>query len=170
MNRTHEYFAIAVFVTIAVFMGCTKMAGTNRTVEKNKALLQRYIDEMNRGNEDFLDEYFAEDYAYHGPAGELDLEGFKAVHHMFLSAFTDINTSIEDIIAIGDKVATRYTINGTHQNEFQGIAATGRKITITGIIMTQVKDGKVIEEWEAFDRLSLMQQLGVIPVPENPSQ
>ena len=170
MNRTHGSYAIAVFVAIAVFMGCTKMAGVDRTVEKNKALLQRYIDEMNRGNEEFLDGYFAADYAYHGPAGEMDAEGFKAMHHTMVSAFPDTKAVIEDMIAAGDKVATRWKITGTHQSELQGIPATGKKVTLTGIIISRVKDGRVIEEWEAFDQLSLMQQLGVIPVPENPGQ
>jgi steroid delta-isomerase-like uncharacterized protein len=170
MNRTHECYAMAVFVTIAVFMGCTKMAGIDRTVEKNKALLQRYIDEMTRGNEEFLDEYFAADYVYHGPAGELNTEGFKAMHHMMLSAFPDIKASVEDMIAVGDKVATRWKITGTHQAGLQGIPATGKKVNLTGIIISRVKDGKVVEEWEAFDQLSLMQQLGVIPVPEDPGQ
>ena len=168
MNKRGKLFAIAV--AIMLLTACTKNSGTDGSVEENKALLQGYIDEMNRGNESYLDEYFAADYRYHGPAGELDADGFKAVHSMFLSAFSDVKASIEDIIAVGNKVATRYKICGTHTGEFLNLAPTGKKVTITGIIITQVKDGRVVEEWEAFDQLNFMQQLGVIPLPENKDQ
>ncbi len=117
------------------------------------------------GNESYLDEYFAAEYVYHGPAGELDAQGFKAMHSMFLSAFPDAKISAEDMIAVGDKVVTRWKIRATHTGELQGIAPTDNEVTITGIIITRVEGGKAIEEWEAFDQLSLMQQLGVIPGP-----
>ena len=171
MNQSHKQYAVAfVFAMMAILIGCTEKSGVDAAVEKNKSLLQRYFVEMNKGNESYLDEYFAAEYIYHGPAGELDLEGFKAMHSMFLSAFPDSRSNIEDMIAVGDKVATRWTISGTHRGELQGIAPTGKKVTITGIIITRVEGGKVVEEWEAFDQLSLMQQLGVIPAPENISQ
>jgi predicted ester cyclase len=171
MNQTHKPYAIALaFATIAILIGCAKKPSVDMTVEENKSLLQRYIDEMNTGNEDYLDEYFAAEYGYHGPAGELSVEGFKAMHSMFLSAFPDAKISAEDIIAVGDKVVTRWKIRATHTGELQGIAPTGKEVTITGIIITRVEGGKVVEEWEAFDQLSLMQQLGAIPLPQNTNQ
>ena len=171
MNQTHKLYAMAVvFATIAILIGCTKKPGVDVTAEENKSLLQRYFEEMNKGNESYLDEYFAADYIYHGPGGELDVEDFKAMHSMFLSAFPDAIASVEDIIAVGDKVATRWKISGTHRGELQGIAPTGKEVTITGIIITRVEGGKVVEEWEAFNQLSLMQQLGAIPLPQNTNQ
>jgi steroid delta-isomerase-like uncharacterized protein len=171
MNKTGKLFTISlIFAIILLLIGCTKKSGIDGSVEENKALLQRYIDEMNRGNESYLDEYFASDYRYHGAAGELDADGFKAIHSNFLSAFPDAKASIEDMIAVGDKVATRWKICGTHTGEFQGLPPTGKKVTITGIIISQVKDGKVVEEWEELNQLSLMQQLGVIPLPQNKDQ
>jgi len=171
MNPTQKTYAIAVaFAIIAILIGCAKEPSVDMTAEENKSLLQRYFDEMNKGNESYLDEYFATDYIYHGPAGELNVEGFKAMHSMFLSAFPDAIASVEDIIAVGDKVATRWKISGTHRGELQGIAPTGKEVTITGIIITRVEGGKVVEEWEAFNQLSLMQQLGAIPLPQNTNQ
>jgi steroid delta-isomerase-like uncharacterized protein len=168
MNQIHKLCVMMVLCTIIpIFIGCTRKSDVEVTTEGNKSLLQRYIEEMNKGNESYLDEYFAANYIYHGPAGELNVEGFKAVHHMFLSAFPDAIASIEDMIAVGDKVATRWKIRGNHLGELQGMAPTGKEITITGIIITRVENGKVVEEWEAFDQLSMMQQLGVIPPPQN---
>ena len=171
MNQTHKPYAIVVaFATIAILIGCVKKPGMDMTVEENKALLQRYLNEMNMENESYLDEYFAAEYVYHGPAGELDAQGFKAMHSMFLSAFPDAKISAEDMIAVGDKVVTRWKIRATQTGELQGIAPTGKEVTITGIIITRVEGGKAVEEWEAFDQLSLMQQLGAITLPQNTNQ
>lgn len=171
MNQTHKLYAIAVVVaTVAILFGCTKEPGMDVTAEENKSLVQRYLDEMNKGNESYLDEYFGAEYNYHGPAGELDAEGFKAMHSMFLSAFPDAIASAEDMIAVGDKVVTRWKIRGTHKGEFQGIAPTGKEVTITGIIITRIEDGKAVEEWEALDQLSLMLQLGAISLPGQTAQ
>ena len=71
--------------------------------EENKALVQRYLDAMNMGNESYLDEYFAAEYTYHGPAGELNTQGFKEMHSMFLSAFPDAKINAEDMISVGIK-------------------------------------------------------------------
>ena len=166
MNKTHKmYIMVVVFATITILIGCTKKTGVDVTTEENKSLIKRYFDEMNKGNESYLDEYFATDYIYHGPAGDLNVEGFKAMHSMFLSAFPDAIASVEDMIAVGNKVATRWKIHGTHRGELQGIAPTNKEVTIMGIIITRIEDGKAVEEWEAFDQLSLMQQLGAIPLP-----
>ncbi|GAB4372793.1 MAG: ester cyclase [Calditrichia bacterium] len=171
MNQTHKLYAmVVVFATIAILVGCTKKPSVDVTVEKNKSLVQRYFDEMNKGNKSYLDEYFGAKYIYHGSAGDLDAEGVKAQHDMFLTAFTDVKASVEDIIAVGDKVVTRWKILGTHSGELQGIAPTGKEVTITGIIITRVDNGKAVEEWEAFDQLGLMQQIGAIPLPQNTNQ
>ena len=140
------------------------------TVENNKSLVIRYFDEMNKGNESYLDEHFGPNYIYHGSAGDLDAEGFKAQHHMFVTAFSDIKASAEDIIAVGDKVVTRWKITSTHSGELQGIPPTGKEVTITGIVISRVENGKVVEEWESFDQLGLMQQLGAILPPQNATQ
>ena len=165
-----QYTMVTVFATMAILIGCTKESSVDVTVEKNKSLVQRYFDEMNKGNRSYLDEYFGANYIYHGSAGDLDAEGFKAQHDMFLTAFPDSKASAEDIIAVGDKVVTRWKIHGTQSGELQGIPPTGKEVTVTGIIITRVDNGKAVEEWEAFDQLSLMQQLGVIPPPQNANQ
>jgi predicted ester cyclase len=110
-----------------------------------------------------LDEYFALNYVYHGPGGDLDLEGFKRLHNMVVSAFPGGRMTLEDMIAAGDKVVTRWTFRGIQKGEFRGIAPTGREVTVTGIIISRFENGQAVEEWEELDQVGMMQQLGVMP-------
>ena len=129
------------------------------------AMLNGYVAALNRGDESYLDEYFGPGYVYHGPDGDLDVDGFRALHHSLLNAFPGGTMTAEDILVAGDKVTTRWRFHGTHSGNFQGMAPTGREVTLTGIIISRFQDGKVVEEWEQIDRLSMMQQLGALPPP-----
>ena len=73
---------------------------------------------------------------------------------------------LEDMIAEGDKVAVRFTLRGTHGGDLMGIPPTGKPVAVTGIDINRIADGKIAERWANFDALGLMQQLGVIPTPE----
>jgi predicted ester cyclase len=132
--------------------------------EQNKALHCLYVEEINKGNLAVLDKYMAGNCVCHGSGVELDsLEACKEHATMTLSAFPDRCLTADDMIVDGDKIVTRWTWSGTHKGEFQGIAPTGKRVTVTGITISQIEDGKVVEEWEEVDRLGLMQQLGVVP-------
>jgi steroid delta-isomerase-like uncharacterized protein len=140
--------------------------------EENKAILRRVTDEVfGQGNLDLVDELFAADYVLHDPGipgGELrGPEDFKQRWvSMFRTAFPDLQLSIEDQVAEGDKVVTRYVGRGTHRGELMGIAPTGMVVSVGGIIISRVSGGRIEEEWNNFDALGMMQQLGVIPPPE----
>jgi predicted ester cyclase len=82
---------------------------------------------------------------------------------VFYTAFPDMHYTVEDLIAEGDKVVCRWTVRATHQGEFMGVPATGKVVTWTGISITRFAGGKDVEDWESFDMLGLMQQLGAIP-------
>ncbi len=83
---------------------------------------------------------------------------------VFKSAFPDMSATIEDVIAEGDKVVTRWTIRGTHQGEIEEFGPpTGKQVEIKGITIHRIEDGKIAEEWERYDNLSVMQQLGIVP-------
>ena len=139
--------------------------------EENKAILRRVTDEVfNQGNLDVVDELFSPDYVLHDPGipgGELrGPEDFK--QHwvsMFRTAFPDLQLSVEDQVAEGDKVVTRYTGRGTHQGELMGISPTNNEAVVSGIIMSRVSGGRVEEEWNSFDALGMMQQLDAVPGP-----
>jgi steroid delta-isomerase-like uncharacterized protein len=114
------------------------------SVEENKAFVQRYVDEpWNKGNVDALDEMCAPNFHLEGLGG---VEAFKAVVTAFRTSFPDLNFTVEEIIAEGDKVAYRWTSRGTHQGEYEGIAPTGKTVTSTGITIIRIVDGKVVED------------------------
>ena len=83
---------------------------------------------------------------------------------MFKSAFPDLNATVEDVIAEGEKVVTRVTIRGTHQGEVEEFGPpTGRQIEIKDITISRIEGGKIVEDWDSYDNLSVLQQLGFVP-------
>lgn len=136
--------------------------------EENKAIVRRYIEEaFNNRNTDLIDELVSEAHVDHHIPPELPRgpEGIKLWFNGAFSAFPDSHITAKDVIAEGDKVTTRFEITGTHQGEFMGIPATGKKFSITGIAIARIADGKLVEWWENADVMGMMQQLGVIPSP-----
>jgi predicted ester cyclase len=87
---------------------------------------------------------------------------------MYRIAFPDLELTIEDQVAEGDEVVTRFTARGTHRGELMGIPPTGRKVVVTGISIDRLVNGKTVESWTNYDVLSMMQQLGIIPMPSAP--
>ena len=140
------------------------------STEENKALLRRSVEEVfsAQGDIDVADEIFAPDYVGHNPTDPQDVrgpEGAKGLANMYHSAFPDVRLSIEEQIAEGDRVVTRWIASGTHQDEMMGIAPTGNQVRVEGITISHVHEGKILQEWELFDTLGLMQQLGAAPAP-----
>ena len=138
------------------------------SAEENKAIMRRYFSVFEQGNIDLLDELLAPDYVNHTPATP-DLptgpEGVKGVVSMFRSGMPDLKVLIEDMIAEGDKVATRYTLEGTHEGELFGVPPTGQRLSIKSFTVEQVSDGKIRDHWRVSDNLDMMQQLGIFPPP-----
>lgn len=166
MKQTAKACVLSVLVSaMAALPGCTREAAESPDVARNMAIIRAYVDAANRGDASYLDEYLAPDYVYHGAGGDMDADGFKAFHAMVLSAFPGLTFGIEDMIAAGDKVVTRWSLHGVQNGEFQGIAPTGREVNVSGIIITRFANGKAVEEWEEANLLGMMQQLGVIPPP-----
>jgi len=137
--------------------------------EENKAVARRLVEEVwNKKNLDLIDEIIAADYVDHTlptgvPPGR---EGAKAFIGAYLNAFPDLKITVEDMLAEGDKVVTRWSATGTHTGELLGIPATGKQVTVTGLDITRFSGGKSVEYWGQFDQMGMMQQLGVIPTPE----
>jgi steroid delta-isomerase-like uncharacterized protein len=142
----------------------------NMSAGESKATMRQYLGVFEQGNIDLLDELLAPDYTNHTPATP-DLptgpEGVKAVVSMFRSGMPDLRVIIDDMIAEDDKVATRYTLEGTHEGELFGVPPTGRQLSIESITVERVSEGKIREHWRVTDELGMMQQLGVIPMPEH---
>jgi predicted ester cyclase len=135
--------------------------------EENKALARRELEEIfaAKGNLDAAEEIYAPSYHSHQPAGGEDLRSPEAIKQFAAGvreAFPDLEITIEDQVAEGDKVVTRFRTRGTHQGELWGIPPTGKKVEITNMSMSRIEGGKMVEEWPAPDRLGMMQQLGVM--------
>ena len=139
------------------------------SAEENKTLVRRFVDEVQSGgNIDAVDELCSPEFVNHSapPGVPSNCEGVKQVTAMFRQAFPDSHFTVEDMIAEGDKVATRKTFHGTHQGEFMGIPPTGQQVSIGLIDIVRIVDGKVVEHWAMGDNLGMLQQLGVVPPPE----
>ncbi len=133
--------------------------------EANKDLAQRSWEIVSQRNPDLLEEAYAADIVWHEPDQDVQgLEEAKQFYSMYLSAFPDFNATVEDVIAEGDKAVTRWTIRGTHQGEIEEFGPpTGKQVEIKGITIHRIEGGKIAEEWERYDNLGVMQQLGLVP-------
>ena len=134
--------------------------------DRNKAVVRRFIEEVqNAKNMDVFDELNAPDFVnLSAPPGmPTDREGGKMFLGGFLTAFPDSQVTINDMIAEGDRVATKKTFTGTHTGDLGEIGATGKRVSIQYVDILRLRDGQIIEHWLSMDQLSLMQQLGVIP-------
>jgi steroid delta-isomerase-like uncharacterized protein len=134
--------------------------------EQNKSIIRHFVDEViNKKNLAAVDTLVAEDFLElvplpgQGPG----MEGLKYAIGLFLDAFPDIHWALDEQIAEGDKVVSRFTWTGTHRGPFLGIPPTGRTVTVWGVVIDVVRGGKFAESRILMDTLGLMQQLGATP-------
>ncbi len=132
------------------------------SAEENKALAQRSWEIDNPEN---LDEVYPPDVVWHNPDQDVrGIEEAKQFVSTFIQAFPDLNFSVEDLIAEGDKVVSRVRGRGTHQGETELFGPpTGRQFEQESITIHRIEDGKIVEEWNQWDNLSVLQQLGLAP-------
>ena len=135
--------------------------------EQNKALVRRTLEEIwNKGNLAVADELIAPNHVAHDPASLNPGSGPEATKQQastYRTAFPDLHITIEDQVAEGDQVVTRWTATGTHRGDLMGIAPTGKQMTITGINISRIAGGKAQEDWTNWDTIGMMQQLGAVP-------
>ncbi len=137
------------------------------SVEQNEAVVRQVLALIDERNLDEAFELYALDYIYHGPAGELrGRDGIRGLWEVFLTGFPDLHSTIEDMVSEGDKVVLRWRIEGTHTGEFMGVAPSNKKITLGITEIFRIANGQLVEAWDQFDQLALMQQIGAIPMPE----
>jgi steroid delta-isomerase-like uncharacterized protein len=147
------------------YLGRKKEVAHSMSAEENKALARRSWELANQGNLDALEEVYAAEAVIHEPDRDLQsLQEAKQYVGIYFNAFPDLRFTVEDEMAEGDKVVTRWTGRGTHQGEIEEFGpATGRQIEIEGITIHRIEGGKIVEEWERYDNLSILQQLGLAP-------
>ena len=130
------------------------------------ATMRRMYDLLNTGDVDGFGELLADDFVEHEETPGLapTREGVKEFFRMYVGAFPDLRIDAEDVLASGDKVVARSRASGTHQGEFMGMPATGKRVDAQLIdIIRFGDDGLVHEHWGVFDALAMMQQLGAVP-------
>ena len=144
--------------------------GTSETqqseIERNKAVVRRFVEQVqNEKDAAAFDELNDPEFVnLSAPPGvPADREGGKMFLWTFFSAFPDCRFTIDDMIAEGDRVATKKTFTGTHTGDFAGIPPTGNHVTLQYVDILRLRDGKIVEHWLSMDQLSFMQQLGVVP-------
>ncbi len=124
--------------------------------QENMALIRQGWAMINEGDWEAVEAVHSDDWVGSAPDGQ---ELFTLAE----AAFPDLRVTIEEMIASGDKVVSRFTLRGTHRGEFLGIAPTGKPVTTSGIVINRIVDGQIVADWEEYDRLGLMRQIGAIP-------
>jgi len=133
--------------------------------EANKALIRRLLQEcFNQHNVDLYPEFYSETFVQHTPAmGKLGAEQHRQLLISLFAAFPDSHWTVVDQIGESEKVVTRWTLLATHLGAFMGIAPSGKQLISGGVCIDHIVDGKIVEEWEEWDTLGMMQQLGAVP-------
>ncbi|MEV0538244.1 ester cyclase [Nocardia salmonicida] len=135
--------------------------------EQNKATAKRLFDAWNERDLDVFDELMSADAIDHDPQNPFaevhGPDGLKRLVQMYLAAFSDQRFLVNEQIAEGDFVTTRWTGTGTNDGEMMGMPATGKSAVVQGITINRFRDGKIVESWATWDTLGMMQQLGVVP-------
>ena len=120
---------------------------------------------VNGRNLDLLSQLCTEDYAYHGPGG-LELRGVDQLREMiegYLTALPDLHMTVEERVVEGNLISTRWSLVGTHLGPLDGIQATGKRINIAGQLIWRFEGTKIAEEWEVFDEVAMLRQIGAFP-------
>lgn len=132
----------------------------------NEVTMRRFVEQViNNGDFPVLDEVIHPNYVYRSP--DQALQGPEALKDLFTAyrtAFPDLHIEIEDLVSAGNKTVISFTLSGTHEGDLMGIASTGRQVKVSGMTFSHFENGKIVEEWELLDQLTLFQQLGIVPI------
>ena len=136
--------------------------------EQNKTVVRNFIDGLfTKGDLGAVDDYLAEDFIDHDPPFDAtaDREGWRATAAMVRAAFPDWHSEAHRLVSEDDVVVEHFTASGTHQNEIMGVAPSGRVVTLKGINIFRIRDGRIVERWGRLDDLGFFRQLGLAPQP-----
>ena len=141
---------------------------TDRTTA-NKNLVEAFIQDLfSRGDLDAVDRYLAPDFVNHDPpfpGAAAGPEGMRQAAVMFRAAMPDWHSDLHQLVAENDIVVERFTATGTHQGPLMGVPGTGQTITLPGVNIFRIQDGRIVERWGRLDELGLLHQLGIAPDP-----
>jgi steroid delta-isomerase-like uncharacterized protein len=133
------------------------------SIEDNKAVARAFFEEFSNGNLDAVADMFADDHVFHFPLapGPQDKEQHVAGQQRVKGIFPDYRMEVVDQIAEGDMVLTRCNMSGTQQAEFMGTPGNGQSFEVVLVNIMRIRDGLIVDEWDEFDTLSFLSQLGI---------
>jgi steroid delta-isomerase-like uncharacterized protein len=133
-------------------------------LQSNEKTIRRLVDEViNKQHLAVIDEIIHPDYVHRTPGGEL--HGRQALRELltaYQTALPDLHVKIDELVCTDSKAVLFFTLSGTHEDEFMGIPATGKQVSINGMTRSYIENGQITEEWELLDQLSMFQQLGIV--------
>jgi steroid delta-isomerase-like uncharacterized protein len=169
-SRRKAAIGLGILATLALLASVVRRwrrgEGERMGAEENKKIVRRLLEEPWTGNFNVIDECVDANYVGYDPSNPEPLRGpqdVKEFVQQYRSAFSDARITVDDQIAEGDTVATRWTGRGTHDGDLMGIAPTRKQATVSGITISRLQNGKVIEEWTNWDTFGMLQQLGAVP-------
>jgi steroid delta-isomerase-like uncharacterized protein len=158
--------ALAVFASLGSVVRRWKRGQGGQMAADNKKIVRQLLEEPWKGNMDVIDQFVDASFIGYDPSMPEPIrgpQGFKEFVQQYLSAFPDGRITVDEQIAEGDIVATRWTGRGTHEGDLMGIAPTRKQATVSGISFAKCKNGKLVEDWSNWDTLGMLQQLGAVP-------
>jgi predicted ester cyclase len=132
------------------------------TSEQNEAAVRGCFENASQGRFDVLDQFVSPGYVLH-PEGIRGIDGLTEMVEGYRRALADLQVTVEHQFSEGDYVATRTTVRGRHEGELVGVPPTGREVEFTCLTISRCAGGKIEEEWEIADTVSLLQQVGALP-------
>ena len=137
--------------------------------DQNKAIVTRFFAEVCNGRKlNVADEIFTSNHVHHDPANPQiggGPDGMKQLVSIYQGAFPDAHWTVEQMVAEGDTVVTRWTGRGTHKGDLQGFAPTGKSVIVAGVWIHRIANGKVVESWDVWDTYGMLKSLGAIAAP-----
>jgi steroid delta-isomerase-like uncharacterized protein len=134
--------------------------------DENRILVRDYYETVyNLRDLTRLDAFLARDFMSAGPGGQMDREAHATALAASLAALPDLRLTVEEQLVEHDAVMTRWSATGTHLGSLFGIPPTGRRVTASAIHIHHVRDGRIVDQWEQFDTLGVLGQLGLVPRP-----
>jgi steroid delta-isomerase-like uncharacterized protein len=159
-----RFFSVAALLAVA---GCSSVHSQAQLAGDNKALMQKFIDRMNKQDLSVIDECFDASYVDHDtmPGVPPTRDGLKQMFVIYLKAFPDMHMKVEHLFAEGDLVVVHVISSGTNKGEMMGMPATGKAVKVGEMHIARIANGKIVEHWGVEDTMTMMQQLGLMPEP-----
>lgn len=153
-----------VFLACLALLAFAWTASASGLTERNKTVARRVFEEvLTQGKLESVDELYAPDFVNHGLRGDADLREDREATRGWRAAFPNLEMKVEKLIAEGDLVSVLWIAHGTNTGAGKGLPATGKSIEARGVTIWRIVDGRIKEEWSAYDELAVMQQLGLLP-------